>query len=148
MPPWSTTLKSRVFSILGLAVLLGGCGSGTMASSTPRASSVTQNDRRTADIEHALTAMGFKISSGVHVYQTDSIAVRYGNSIANFPAASNVHSTASGLTVVDADSGQSFKFPAGASVDLSPGGGRVYVRMGDSLPTWAKKSNARLLGQQ
>jgi hypothetical protein len=142
-------MNRYVVATVALALSLAGCG-GASHVTTVQPQRATQADAE-KNLQAAITSLNVshhrKISPTAAVYATDSIGVQDGSRVAVFPASSRVTRDASGLTVIDSESGQQFRFSASAAVHTELGGGRVYVERGSAIPIWARSSNARLVAR-
>jgi hypothetical protein len=89
-----------------------------------------------------------KLPAGTRICEMDSIAVHSGDEVAIFSTASKIVRTADHLTLIDAESHQSFVFAGDATIDVTSGGSHSYVAPGRATPAWIARSNARLVGIQ
>ena len=134
-------MKHVVFSVAVLGLGLASCSgsAGTTSSPSQRAPQAVFERK----LQAAMKAHQPKLSPTAKAYVMDSIGIQDGSQVAAFPASATLTRDASGLTVFDPSSGQTFRFSVNAAVHSVPGGGRVYVEPGETLPAWARAANAR-----
>jgi plastocyanin len=93
--------------------------------------------------KQALASIERTLPAGTRVYETDSVRVHDGDTVALFSAAARVTRTASGVTVYDVQSKQTFTFSPRAQIDYTNGTSRVYVVPGERAPSWLRESHVR-----
>jgi hypothetical protein len=131
--------------IAASCIAFAGCG-GSGAHSDPIAAHVSAGaPTKTQDaVGKMMSSLEQKLPAGTRVFQTDSVVVHAGDNFAQFAAASRVTRSASSVTVVDAESGQTFVFPADASVEHVTGATSAYVAPGQAVPAWVAQSHGHV----
>ena len=136
-------LKQHIIAGAVLALGVAGCA-GASTTTTPAQSAHATEAVAKKNLQTAIERYGPKISPTATLYKVDEIAIQDGSTYAAFVSSSKVTREASGLTVVDADSGQTFHFSANATVETKIGAGRVIVERGQRVPAFARAANAQI----
>ena len=128
-------------SCLGTA----GCSASGYHSTTAPAAANALPAKTAETVSKSLAAIEQKLPAGTRVFATDSVVIHAGDEFAQFPAGARVTRTASGVVVNDVQSGQTFTFPASATLEYTSGTTRAYVPPGESVPGWVKSSHGRVI---
>jgi hypothetical protein len=131
--------------IAASCIAFAGCGGPATHSDSIAAHLSAGAPTKTQDsVNKMMSALEQKLPAGTRVFQTDSIVVHAGDNFAQFAAASRVTRSASSVTVVDAESAQTFTFPADASVEHVTATTSAYVAPGHAVPAWVAQSHGHV----
>jgi hypothetical protein len=84
----------------------------------------------------------YQLRADAKIYKANTITVHDGDEVASFVAAASVTRTATGVTIVDVVSGQTFHFSANATVQMIPGASIIAIPPGSTLPAWGTRAGA------
>jgi len=138
-----SVLKRSISLIAVSCIVFAGCGASGSHAISP-VTSINAPVKGADAVHQMLSSVEAKLPAGTRVFQTDSVVIRGGDGFAQFAAAAKITRGTSTLTVVDAESGQTFTFPAGASVEYVSGTTSAYVPPGRRVPAWVSQSHGHL----